>query len=519
MSAVANDRVPLGKIAEDQRAEFARFVDGRFELYFGSMSADGTRRLQCQSSQVTLARKLYSEFTGIDLEETSYNTVIHEPDGWGDKIAKGLEFFGITKERYSRWLGAPCNCEERQKKINAVGEWVNNWLSGGQKADIKPPVPPERVLVGSIHDGTLAAFKRKISELGIPGVVYGYHANHLCHRRVIDTLGHFDRLKQLVHEWNGGDSNPKNQMPFIPGTWTCGMTTIPDRANNPFYTKSSLLSLAAGGFNKITLYVDGYLDRDSLFSRSNSPQQNASDSSLMSSWECFRDLVPDVSIKSRHSFASDDQSCTVRLNDDKLQQVLAVVKQYPRMGTVFHWHRTLLDMYSADPWSEYYAVFQDDIRCVKGLKDYILFSQIPQNSYINLLTFMENEEIIHDRQPGWMEAYRGKSGYQRGRGAIALVFRHHVVEMLLSSRRFITRRHDAQLGNVALDGAVLGALAECSVSEFIHNPSLTQHVGIESSMGNPWNSNESDTRYAHAKSFPGECYNVYRSLPHSGPII
>lgn len=42
--------------------------------------------------------------------------------GLGDMVASGLGAVGITKERVSAVLGRPCNCPERQAKLNAIGK-------------------------------------------------------------------------------------------------------------------------------------------------------------------------------------------------------------------------------------------------------------------------------------------------------------------------------------------------------------------------------------------------------------
>lgn len=53
-----------------------------------------------------------------------------EGNGLGDRIAQALAIAGITKDRVSGWLGAPCACEDRQAKLNAIGNWAARVLSG-----------------------------------------------------------------------------------------------------------------------------------------------------------------------------------------------------------------------------------------------------------------------------------------------------------------------------------------------------------------------------------------------------
>ena len=50
--------------------------------------------------------------------------------GLGDLTAKALESVGITKERWSAWWGAPCDCDKRQEKLNQVGRKIVAFLRG-----------------------------------------------------------------------------------------------------------------------------------------------------------------------------------------------------------------------------------------------------------------------------------------------------------------------------------------------------------------------------------------------------
>lgn len=48
----------------------------------------------------------------------------------GDRIAQALEIVGIDQQRVERWLGAPCNCPERQAKLNQIDSWARRILHG-----------------------------------------------------------------------------------------------------------------------------------------------------------------------------------------------------------------------------------------------------------------------------------------------------------------------------------------------------------------------------------------------------
>ena len=83
-----------------------------------------------------------------------------------------------------------------------------------------------------------------------------------------------------------------------------------------------------------------------------------------------------------------------------------------------------------------------------------------------------------------MPAARAAQGHQLGRGAVALVFSQEAVIKLLSSRYMQTRIMDAVKGHRSIDGAVVSAMHLEGWTEYVHNPSLVQHTGEVSSMGN-----------------------------------
>lgn len=48
----------------------------------------------------------------------------------GDAIERALATVGITPERVETYLGRPCRCRERKRKLNEVGNWAYRILSG-----------------------------------------------------------------------------------------------------------------------------------------------------------------------------------------------------------------------------------------------------------------------------------------------------------------------------------------------------------------------------------------------------
>ena len=57
--------------------------------------------------------------------------------GLGDAVSSALSLVGITEERVSSWLGAPCGCSERREKLNRIGAWAARVLLGERS---EPPL-------------------------------------------------------------------------------------------------------------------------------------------------------------------------------------------------------------------------------------------------------------------------------------------------------------------------------------------------------------------------------------------
>jgi hypothetical protein len=48
----------------------------------------------------------------------------------GDWVSAALSAVGVTPQRVARWLGRPCDCEERKAKLNALHAWARRWAAG-----------------------------------------------------------------------------------------------------------------------------------------------------------------------------------------------------------------------------------------------------------------------------------------------------------------------------------------------------------------------------------------------------
>jgi hypothetical protein len=133
-------------------------------------------------------------------------------------------------------------------------------------------------------------------------------------------------------------------------------------------------------------------------------------------------------------------------------------------------------LYLTDCNADLYAMFQDDLVCYRNLRQYLERCEYPERGYWNLLTWSCN---VKDKI-GW------SLSDQWGRGAVALVFSNEALRVLLSSRFFVDHRRNAHVGHKAIDKAVIMSFkqAEGIWEEWVHMPSLVQHTGLQSTIGN-----------------------------------
>jgi len=210
---------------------------------------------------------------------------------------------------------------------------------------------------------------------------------------------------------------PPSGTPMI---WSYGVTTVPARRST--LLPQTLTSLAAAGFDKPRLFVDGCNE-----------QQN---------WE--RDFGLEVSCR------------------------------YPNLGVAGSWTLALMELILREPNAHRYAIFQDDCITYRNLRQFLEKSPYPEKGYLNLITELHNEGKAK-KHSGWFPAA------QLGLGAVGLVFSREAASILMSTRSFIERSQDTKRGHIAIDGGVLYAMQNNGWKEYCHNPSLVQHIGHKAS--------------------------------------
>jgi hypothetical protein len=227
--------------------------------------------------------------------------------------------------------------------------------------------------------------------------------------------------------------------------WAYGVTTVPSRRKQ--LLPRTLASLGRAGFNQPHLFVDGDVDSRSWI-------------------EQFK---------------------------------LDVTCRWPAVKTAGNWGLAAVELYIRHPEADRYAIFQDDFVTYKNLRRYLETVPYPEKGYCNLYTFPSNQELAKGRK-GWYESN------QFGRGAVALVFTKDALLAALTHPHLVERPQDAQKGTMKVDGGIVVAMQKAGWKEYVHNPSLVQHVGLASTI------EARHDNQPQARSFKGEEFDAMELL-------
>ena len=235
-------------------------------------------------------------------------------------------------------------------------------------------------------------------------------------------------------------------------SWSYGVTTVEGRRST--LLPRTLQSLKVAGFDNPRLFVDGSND--------------------IQSWE--KEFGLEVTVRTQN------------------------------IKTFGNWIMALWELYLRNPAADRYALFQDDFVTSLNLKKYLEKTNYPLGGYCNLYTFPQNQSLAPKTKhggtvDGW---YRSN---QMGRGAVALVFSNEATRVLLTSQHMVERPRDANRGWKAIDGGIVTAFKKAGWYEFVHSPSLVQHIGDVSSMGNK--------PHLKAESFRGENFDLLSLLSNA----
>lgn len=237
-----------------------------------------------------------------------------------------------------------------------------------------------------------------------------------------------------------------------PIKWAYGVTTVPSRMQDLF--PQTLSSLCDAGFDKPTIFLDG-----------------ANHKLAVAYEERFK---------------------------------LEVVNHYPAIRTFGNWELALRELFIRNPTAHRYAIFQDDLVTYRNLRHYLERTTTLPNAYYNLYTFPQNQQLV-PKEPNTNKYVEGwHKSNQMGRGAVGLVFDRLGVLTIMQGKLLAERPLDCLNGTSRVDGVVSDVLKKAGYTEYIHHPSLVQHLGFHSTM-------RSD-KQEKAISFRGENFDALQSL-------
>lgn len=165
---------------------------------------------------------------------------------------------------------------------------------------------------------------------------------------------------------------------------------------------------------------------------------------------------------------------------------LAVTFRGDPVGVYANWVLGMMELYHRNPHSTYFAMFQDDVVMYKNTRQYLERSMARHShhdsAYYNLFSFPPNEINLTD--VGWKPGVtvRDNVKQQAGLGAQALVFPRQALISLLSGHTLTDRVQNQTRGWRSVDGAVVETMNHVGYTEYVHTPSICQHIGETSTI-------------------------------------
>ena len=175
---------------------------------------------------------------------------------------------------------------------------------------------------------------------------------------------------------------------------------------------------------------------------------------------------------------------------------LEVVHRSSKIRAYGNWLLSLMELWIRHPHAHRFAIFQDDFVTYRNLRIYLEHHELPDDRYWNLYTFPQNEDL--KKGLGWYMSN------QRGRGAVALVFSNEVVFKLLSHPMIIAKPKSESNPHRNIDGLIITIMAHLLMKEWVHYPTLLQHIGDCSTIGN--------RQHEKPLSFQGEDFDAINLL-------
>jgi hypothetical protein len=146
-----------------------------------------------------------------------------------------------------------------------------------------------------------------------------------------------------------------------------------------------------------------------------------------------------------------------------------IVQRETKYGAFKNWYEGIKELRRSNPNASFYAMFQDDLILCKNVKDYIENTVWPEGAGV-----LSGYTPVHYKgERGWNWVNKGEHLW----GAVALFFKGDAIDSIIEHPTIKDwdghRNIDSRLGLWA---------QETGFKTFYHTPSLSQHIGDESTV-------------------------------------
>ena len=183
-----------------------------------------------------------------------------------------------------------------------------------------------------------------------------------------------------------------------------------------------------------------------------------------------------------------------------------VVHRRTRFGDWTNWAVALYELLLSSPDTDYFLMVEDDCVFCKNIIPYLEYTLplIPEFAYISLYT---GEEYHYPKIRGFHDEGRGWDT----RSTVCILLHRDKARTMLSNEGVMAHRWASRetFDDNSSKDSVLGKWAEeMGLPVYFHSPSLTQHIGWDSTL--LWASSKgyTDECFPKAKEFVGEDFDV-----------
>ncbi len=166
-----------------------------------------------------------------------------------------------------------------------------------------------------------------------------------------------------------------------------------------------------------------------------------------------------------------------------------------KRGSTWNWLRAFESLYHNNEQAARYVVFEDDILAYCNLKRYLEGVFYPENGYLNLYLSPMNQKPAKDFIGWCIPRHPGK-------GCLALVFNKETARLLSQHLSEVAQYIHPRFKRQSTDGGIQITMKHVGIQEYVHHPSLVQHVGMNSSFIGE------NAHFTRSLSFRGEDFDA-----------